>query len=159
MHLVLKDDQLLLEELTALVPISPREFQAEDEEFRLVFVEANGGRPDVRVLSDEGEEELFEPVDEFQPSAAELRAFEGEYYSDDAETTLILSVTGGELVLHRRPGWTVTLSPEYADTFDAPELGLIRFHRDARGRVAELSLRQSRVYDMRFPRVSEPESR
>ena len=46
-----------------------------------------------------------------------------------------------------------TLSAVYQDAFDAGQLGLIRFHRDGGGRVVELSVRQGRVYDMRFQRV------
>jgi len=74
------------------------------------------------------------------------------------ETTLSVSLEGGKLVVHRRPDWTSTLSPEYADAFDSPHLGLIRFHRTSSGPVTELSVRQPRVYDMRFRRNGEVKS-
>ena len=95
----------------------------------------------------------YEPVEEFAPSARALREYEGEYYSYDAETTLILSVEGGELVAHRRPDARLPFSPVYPDAFNADRLGLVRFHRDPNGRVVELRVRQGRVYDMRFQRV------
>ena len=96
---------------------------------------------------------MYDPVDEFEPTLSDLRAYQGEYSSYDAETTFTVVVEDGELVARRRPDWTVTLSPLYQDAFDAPSLGLIRFRRDDNGRVVEFGLRQARVYDMRFRRV------
>ena len=89
----------------------------------------------------------------FEPGLSELGAFEGTCHSAGAEPTLVVLVEDGQLVLRRRPDWTVTLSPEYADAFDSDELGLVRFRRDPSGRVTELSVGQGRVYDMRFERV------
>jgi hypothetical protein len=42
--------------------------------------------------------------------------------------------------------------PRDTDVFNSP-LGMIRFIRDASGTVTELSVRQARVYDMRFQRA------
>ena len=157
MRLALEDGRLEANG-TVLVPLSPQEFQAGADGPRFVFeAAASGGRPSMRVIRMQSDERSFEPVAEFEPSASELRAFEGEYESDDAETVLVLSVVDGKLTAHRRPDWKVTLSPFYADAFDGSELGLVRFHRDLKGRVVELSLRQGRVYDMRFERVAKAE--
>ncbi len=161
LRLVLQDDRLHRDgdDQTALIALSPTEFQADSGWPRFVFQPAaEGGRPSFRLHSEVDTDAYFEPVEGFEPSPAELRAYEGDYYSEDAETRLILSVEDGELQLGRRPNWTVKLSPEYHGTFDAPELGFIRFHRDAEGRIVELSLRRSRVYDMRFQRAAKPES-
>ena len=46
--------------------------------------------------------------------------------------------------------WRTTFSGARATAFDQ---GSIRFHRDASGRVVELSTYGGRVYDMRFQRV------
>jgi hypothetical protein len=90
-------------------------------------------------------------VAEFTPTADELEAYVGEFYSPDAETTLTALVQDGKLVLLRRPNTRFALTPVYLDVFQASP-GMIRFVRDASGRVTEISLRQSRVYDMRFQR-------
>jgi hypothetical protein len=55
-------------------------------------------------------------------------------------------------VAHRRPDRRFPLTPVYPDVFTAPTLGLIRFIEDGSGRITELSIRQDRVYDMRFQR-------
>jgi CubicO group peptidase (beta-lactamase class C family) len=83
------------------------------------------------------------------PSITELAAYAGEYYSPDAEVSLVATVEEGRLVLRRRPATRMILTPTEADVFNA-SLGTIRFIRDAFGRVTELSVRQDRVWDLRF---------
>ena len=72
--------------------------------------------------------------------------------SDEAEATLVAAIDGESLVLKRRPDTTITLTPVYADGFDAPRLGLVIFRRDASGRVTALGVNQDRVWDLRFVR-------
>lgn len=85
------------------------------------------------------------------PTAAELAEYAGEYYSPDAETALSLIVEDGRLVALRRPGARLVLTPATRDVFDAG-IGRITFIRSADGRVDQLSVRQARVYDLRFDR-------
>jgi hypothetical protein len=53
-------------------------------------------------------------------------------------------------VLKRRPDTTIALTPEYADAFEAPQLGTVIFRRDTAGRITALSVSQDRVWDLRF---------
>ncbi|MCI0437197.1 MAG: beta-lactamase family protein [Gemmatimonadetes bacterium] len=82
----------------------------------------------------------------------QLASLAGEYYSPDAEVTLIVAVENGALVARQRPDRRIALTPVAADRFNS-QLGGIRFIRDASGNVTELSLNQARVYDLRFDRV------
>jgi CubicO group peptidase (beta-lactamase class C family) len=86
-------------------------------------------------------------------AAAELMSYAGEYYSPDAEAELRVELHGarGLLVMHRRPAQRMDLVPAGPDSF-ASQLGRIVFIRDAAGRVVQLSVRQDRVYDLRFDR-------
>ena len=136
---------------TPLVPISPLELSAGPGGPRLSFEPVVGGRPRLRVPGGEVTAH-YEPVDEFHPTESDRNLFSGTFHSEDAETTLVVADEDGQLTVTRRPGWSTKLEPTYADTFEARGLGRIRFHRSG-GRVLELSLRQSRVYDMRFRRV------
>jgi hypothetical protein len=90
-------------------------------------------------------------VEEFNPAPNELAAFSGVYYSSDAETELEAMVEDGRLLFRRRPNRRFALTPVYADTFQS-SLGLIHFARDAGGSITGFSLRQSRVYNMKFDR-------
>jgi CubicO group peptidase (beta-lactamase class C family) len=93
------------------------------------------------------------PAPRLTPTAAQLQAMVGTYVSDEAETTLIAAVTDGTLVLRRRPDTVIRLVPTAtADVFTGGSLGTVTFRRDAAGRVTALSVRQERVFDLRFDR-------
>ena len=89
----------------------------------------------------------------YAPTAAELAAFAGEYYSPDAETTFNVVIEDGRLYIRRRPDTRLTLNPQSADQFTGGGFQSVRFIRDSSGRVVQLSVRQDRVFDLRFDRV------
>jgi len=106
-----------------------------------------GGR--LRVVS-EADETVYQRVEQWAPSGTEIAAFAGEYVSDEAEVTLTVAPEDGKLVLRRRPGTKIPLSPAYRDGFQAAGLGSVRFLRDRSGKVTELSVGEARVWDLRF---------
>jgi CubicO group peptidase (beta-lactamase class C family) len=96
--------------------------------------------------------EIYERVEPANPSAAELADYAGEYVSDEAETGFRVSADNGRLVAWQRPDTKIALAPTYRDAFSS-SLGSVRFLRDAAGRVSEMSIGQSRVWDLRFRKV------
>ena len=139
-----------------LVAHSANEFQVGASERRLVFAAAaDGARPTIDEYTGEYYDNSYEPVDEFAPAAGQLDAYVGTFHSDDAETTLVVAVEGDHLVAKRRPDAVFDLEPVYQDAFNAGGLGRIRFDLGADGRAAAFSIRQGRVYDMRFQRVAD----
>jgi len=115
-------------------------------------------------VDEHGVTEAYEKVARAAPTAQDLQAYAGTYLSDEAETTLVVAVSDGKLVVKRRPDTTVPLTPLYADAFTdrqpgaspqtddsmRPPLGTIIFRRDNAGRVNALSVVQERVWDLRF---------
>lgn len=89
------------------------------------------------------------------PTAEALQAFAGTYESAEADTTLTSAVENGGLVLRRRPATAMALTAIAPDTFRG-SIGEVRFLRDADGRVTELSVKQDRVWDLRFKRREGP---
>ena len=87
----------------------------------------------------------------WRPSAADLAAYAGTYYSPDVETTLEVSVTNGSLTLFRRPAMRATLRPASADAFTGFN-DRVWFTRDASGRVTALHVAGGRAYDVVFER-------
>ena len=85
------------------------------------------------------------------PTAAQLSELAGTYWSDEAEVTLTAAVDQGKLVLKRRPDTTIALTAIDQDAFRG-SIGTITFRRDTGGRVNALSLKQDRVWDLRFAR-------
>jgi CubicO group peptidase (beta-lactamase class C family) len=88
----------------------------------------------------------------FVPSAADLGAYPGRYVSDEAETEFAAAIDGDTLVLKQRPDRVLRLRPIDKDVFTTANLGTVTFRRAADGRVTELSVRQDRVWDLRFQR-------
>jgi hypothetical protein len=154
-QLTLGADGILRQGRTVLIPVSESEFLIGATVQRIVFGPPGpSGRAPFRLMEGDVVVDEFEPVEPVDPSPAELRAYEGTFHSPDAETTYRVAEEDGELVVHRRPDARFTLRPVYRDAF---RMGgrLIRFYRDESGTITELSLTESRVYDMRFFRVSE----
>ncbi len=99
-----------------------------------------------------GTSDTYERVERAEPTAGELQALAGTYSSAEAEVDLKVIADGKDLKIWRRPDTTLLLRPSYNDAFTAQGLGLVRFRRDAAGRVTGLSVTLDRVWDMRFHR-------
>jgi CubicO group peptidase (beta-lactamase class C family) len=90
----------------------------------------------------------------YAPPTSDLQSYVGEYYSPDAEVALVVAIENGQLIARRRPATRIVLTPTERDSFNAGAgLGAIRFVRDASGKVMQLSVRQARVFDLRFDRT------
>jgi hypothetical protein len=76
----------------------------------------------------------------------------GRFYSDEAEVTFEIEPGTEELILKRRPDVRTVLRRVGEDEY-AFGGNRLRFIRDAKGEVTELSVRGSRVFDLRFRRV------
>jgi CubicO group peptidase (beta-lactamase class C family) len=104
-------------------------------------------------ISSEMDTILYEKVERSDPTSAELEAMIGDYASDEAEVTLTVKLEGDRLWIHRRPDAKIPLTPTYKDGFSS-QLGSIRFLRDGSGKIAEMSLGESRVWDLRLRRLT-----
>ena len=80
-----------------------------------------------------------------------LQELAGRYWSDEAEVAFIATVEKDELVLKRRPDATIALRPIGKDTFQG-SIGRVTFVREPSGAVSGFSIRQDRVWDLRFAR-------
>lgn len=96
-----------------------------------------------------GTVDAFERVEPAEPGPDALQALAGTYWSEDAETEIVVAVENGSLVLKRRPDTTIVLRPLYKDAF-AGSIGTVVFRRD--GPSVQFSIVQDRVWDMRFTR-------
>ncbi len=149
--LLYDDAQLTLEGAGApanrLVAGSESHFESPDNGRKYDF-DSRG----LRVTNPNGTVEVFERVERATPTVADAAELTGTYASDEAETVLEVALNGNALVVKRRPDTTLVLRPAYKDAFSAAGLGLVRFRRDATGKVTALSVGADRVWDMRFAR-------
>ncbi|HEX4915537.1 MAG TPA: serine hydrolase [Vicinamibacterales bacterium] len=85
------------------------------------------------------------------PPPATLADYTGDYWSDEAETRLTAVIDKNRLLLRRRPGTLIELELIGKDVFRG-SIGTVTFRRNASGRVDALSIKQDRVWDLRFDR-------
>lgn len=97
-----------------------------------------------------GDTLTFDRVAEASPTARELEAYAGTYWSEEVGAEYRLVVKDGALVLHRRRSEPIVLAPTHADAFVADGV-LYRFTRE-RGRVTEMLVDAGRIRNLRFVR-------
>ncbi|HET9986716.1 MAG TPA: serine hydrolase domain-containing protein [Longimicrobiales bacterium] len=83
---------------------------------------------------------------------AHLDDYVGTYASDEVAAEWSIQLRDGRLVLHTRRGADLPLEPVFADAFGSPDVGVLRFVRDASGRVGAISLTTRGVHDLRLAR-------
>lgn len=135
-----------------LTPIAKDSFRLGLGSIRLAVDREPTGRVTGVSVNTLGEVERFARVEAVNPSAAELSAHTGVYTSGEADVTLRVALEDGRLVIHRQPDTKIVLTPNHRDGFSG-SMGQVRFFRDRKGAVTELSVSQDRVWDLRFPRA------
>jgi CubicO group peptidase (beta-lactamase class C family) len=103
----------------------------------------------------EGDRVRYRRVQPAKWRDADLKQFTGVYVSAEADVTFVVSLEGGRLRVRPKGRAAVvqTLTPSYGDAFLMDD-SLVRFYRDARGRVVELGVGTPRVRDLRFARAA-----
>ena len=135
---------------TELIPLAENRFSVPAQDAEALFAATSSGR-ELRVRPTSGPERVYARTTAFAPSAVDLKAFEGEYYSDELETTVRITATDSGLALvGRRPG-TLNLRPAFTDAFRGG-FGVMEFGRDASGRVSGFTIRAGRVRALDFRR-------
>lgn len=95
---------------------------------------------------------VFQPVAAATPKVAELRLYEGAYWSDELDLRVTVALSDTMLVIKRRPADEARLHPTFRDGFVSPQMGTVIFTRDASGRVNGFGIWAGRVRNVRFTR-------
>jgi CubicO group peptidase (beta-lactamase class C family) len=134
---------------TEAVPLSANLFQASNGSRVAYEVAPDGRTRTMRLLQPDGDTIVFVPVDAYVPTSSDLAAYVGTYVTEEAAATFTVVAQGDKLLLRQRPALSFELRPVYRDAFEAPTGDLVRFIRDERGKVTEMSLFLGRVRDLR----------
>jgi CubicO group peptidase (beta-lactamase class C family) len=149
-----KDQQLQMGHRGTLKAVSQNAFLIGENGPRAEFEAGMDGKVKrLRILSEIDGWNYYDKKYSVSPAATELEKLTGDYSSEEAEVVLKVALEGGGLVIHRRPNAKIELQPNYQDAFSSA-LGSVRFIRDSSGHVVEMSVGESRVWDLRFRRVS-----
>ena len=150
--LALGEQGVLRSEQTSLLPLSSTEFQVGSSSRKYVFERDGSQISGFRLDDGQSFARRYERVEAWSPTERDLDDFIGTYRSDDAETTIVVRRESETLSLWQRPNDSRSVTPVYSDAFTGRGT-IVRFRRDAQGRVIGLSLSVGRVYDMRFARA------
>ncbi len=134
---------------TALIPTGPGTFANANGRAELVF---GGGSQRSFVLTTTNEVVTYSAVATATPTAAQLVAYAGTYYSEELEVVCKVTVRDGKLSLGRWPEPERTGEPTFADGFRFAGGWHATFTRDASGRVTGCELTNGRCRRVRFER-------
>ena len=105
--------------------------------------------PSVRIGTAQNPGDVFVRSDPFAPSATQLEEFAGSYRSDEIDAVYRMVLHDGRLRLERLKVNHASLDPVVRDTFSS-SAGVVRFTRDAQGRVNGFVLEAGRVRGLKF---------
>lgn len=136
---------------TALVPLGPGHYRRGTDSVTLTFSGAGAARRIVERAEGRRGTVTWEVQQAWAhaPTVAELQPFAGRYYGEEVDNTYTISVQRDSLHLRWRKSPDLTLRPVFADAF---ALGgtVLRFQRDAAGKVTGFRLSGGRVRHLRF---------
>ena len=135
-----------------LAPGSETRFTIYGSPFALEFAPAGTARAtSMRSFDGQTQTGAFERVETFAPSPAQLRAYAGQYASDELDAVWTLDVHDSTLVI-RRPGNADTVVQPLATDMFTTIGDYMRFSRDASGNISGFTLVSSGVRGLRFER-------
>ena len=134
-----------------LRPLSKTSFMNEKTGAEMTFQKDEKGAISHIVIKAGGMEIKAERIAILSPTAAQLREYQGEYYSEELDTTYILVLEEKELSVKVRKNPPVKLEMTETDTFTAAQFK-IAFKRDSQNKIAGFSLDAGRVKGLEFIR-------
>lgn len=93
----------------------------------------------------------FAKTDSASKDLNQLQEYVGEYYSEEAATTLYIIIRHKQLMLHIKPANYMPLNPTYKDGFDTP-IGSVSIERDKKG-ITGLKVSQTRARNVEFKKI------
>ncbi len=132
-----------------LVPIGPGKFRPGNDP-----VEISVGGNEISILGPGVKEpDRLKRVAEWKPSAGEMQALAGSYYSQELDSTYRIEVRDGKLKLLRKKLRTHDVEPTFADALYVRQLGFARVERGANGKVTGFRLTAGRIRDLEFKKT------
>jgi CubicO group peptidase (beta-lactamase class C family) len=96
----------------------------------------------------------FMSAKSWTPTLSQLRAYEGDYRSDELDVTYHVLMVGDSLAMSVRPGVGRILRPTVPDAFESRGTA-VWFSRTS-GRITAMHFSESRMWDLVLPRIQPP---
>ena len=138
-----------------IFPIASNAFDLRVVEASVVFHENEDGEVETLTLNQNGAHPAKRLADEpWSPSAEELAAYTGRYFSEELVTFYDIVVESGNLVLKHRRLEPIALTASKPDRFTGEmPVALCEFERNESGQVVALLASNGRTRDVRFEKV------
>lgn len=145
----LKEGKLNLNRGGALIPVSSNEFVIGPSK-----LEFQTGKTKRLLYKTPSDTIVYEAAGDAIVNQQAFQDYIGEYYSDEAEAKLTVSLKEGRLVFHRDPKTDLLVTPTYKDAFDVVNSSVtLFFERDKRNRVTYLKLTTARARNVAFKKL------
>lgn len=133
-------------------PLRTSPFFRSQDEFEITF----RSNDEFELESMEGLTSLFRRAQPYSPTAADLQSVDGRYFSEEIGTVFEVVPGSSELQLRfeREPEKALSYQPLDRDTY-VRNLAVIRFRRDASGKVVALESSTPVVRNLRFERLGD----
>jgi hypothetical protein len=119
----------------------------------LKFTLDKEGKPlSAETIDDGGEVTRFVPERQWTPTPADLAAFKGDWFSEEAGATFTVAVDADKLFIKQRPATSLPMQPLYTNHFSVQGY-IVWFTRDKNGKVNGMHVGASRMRDMPFVRT------
>ncbi len=103
-------------------------------------------------VDSDGEVRRFAPETEWKPTPDDLASIKGDWFSEEAGSSVTVAVEDGKAFIKQRPTTSLPMQPLYTDHFNAQGY-IVWFTRDKNGKVDNMHVGASRMRDMLFVRV------
>jgi hypothetical protein len=134
-----------------VVPMGGGQFTVGGDQLRFTF-DKEGKPLSAETVDSDGEVRRFVPETEWKPTAEELAAFKGDWFSEEAGATFTVAVEADKVFIKQRPTTSLALQPLYKDHFFV-QGSVVWFTRDKNGKINGMHVGTSRMRDMPFVRV------
>ncbi len=116
----------------------------------LFFPERQSGKPQEMQLISGSSITRYYAGEPFVSPRGGMKEYAGDYYSSEIETLWHISVKDGSIHFATLGSWGFDAQPIFRDAFAIPDAVIVRFTRDARGRITGLVTDMPRTRGVRF---------
>jgi CubicO group peptidase (beta-lactamase class C family) len=138
----------------SLIAVGATAFRLADGITEFSFVESKDAGPiTLRESDGRSPPRFWESVAPWTPSPADLAEIGGSYYNNELDVTYTIVPLADQMVVAFRPAMRIPIVGIYRDAFGFGGDRVLRFSRDASGRVDGFRLYAGRVRHLRFVRT------
>ena len=147
-HLSVENNHLILDSSLQLVTVSDKIFKSDNFHFEI------NGNKGMYLPASPVDTIPFIKVVQVNPSKKESSQYEGKYFSDETNSSIIIKLDSGRLMMHLNADKAYQLIPTYKDAFKVRELGCeLQFIKNAQNKIVLMNIDADRARNVEFKKV------